>query len=482
MSTTIQCREAESLLLEQSYQSNKPEFLAVCGRRRVGKTYLIKEFFSKKNAVFFKVTGTQDAPMTEQIKNFTDQLANAFYKGAALSPGKNWRSALRQLTKAIDSVDKNKKIILFFDEFPWMVTKNSRLLQMLSYFWNEHWSGDKRIKLIICGSATSWIIKKIIHNKGGLHNRVTREIYLEPFNLRETKRFLNLRGIKLNNQHILNIYMATGGVAFYLNQVEKGLSSTQVIEQLAFRRRSFLMEEFDKLYAALFGENPVYVEIVRTIAKHHYGMSQEALFNTVKSLPKGESGLSRLNELEKNGFIMSFIPYKKESGIYYKVIDEYSLFYFHWIEPIKNSLLAQGMRKGYWEQLMKSPAWYSWSGLAFETICYKHISQISTALQLNPTAIPHTWRFISSKGSNEDGVQIDLLFDRNDDAITIIEIKHTQDPLYIDKQIAKNLQMKMDVFKSKTKTKKQLFLAIVSANGIKKSMYSEEMLDSLVTL
>jgi hypothetical protein len=276
--------------------------------------------------------------------------------------------------------------------------------------------------------------------------------------------------------------MAIGGVAHYLNKVEKGLSSAQVIEKLAFHRKSFLLEEFDKLYASLFDEHRVYIDIVRTIAQHHYGLSQEDLFRTLDNLPKGESGLKKLDDLQKNGFIISFIPYSKETGTYYKVIDEFSLFYFHWVEQIRGTLLSRGMRKNYWETIMKSPAWSSWSGYAFETICYKHIAQIASALALDLAAIPYTWQVKAVKDVIDYGAQIDLLFDRNDDAITLCELKYTREPFVIDKAYAQTLRKKMEAFKQHTQTKKQLFLVIVSANGLKKSMYSEEMIDNVVTL
>jgi AAA+ ATPase superfamily predicted ATPase len=184
--------------------------------------------------------------MNEQIRNFTESVAEAFfYKGVKLETEKNWHKTFKMLNNNIEAVPKGKKIILFFDEFPWMATQNSKLLQNLEYFWNQYWSQDKRIKLIICGSSSGWILKNIINNKGGLYNRVTKAIKLEPFNLSETKRYLSYRGIKLNNKQIAELYMVVGGVPHYLSQIERGLSSTQAIERLAFSKGNFLLKEFD---------------------------------------------------------------------------------------------------------------------------------------------------------------------------------------------------------------------------------------------
>lgn len=388
------------------------------------------------------------------------------------------------LTEAIEKqVPKNKTVVLFFDEFPWMVTHKSNLLKALEYYWNRHWSLDRRIKLIICGSAASWIIKNIINNKGGLHNRLTQSIQLEPMNLKVTKNFLHHMGVKLSESHIAQIYMVTGGIPYYLSRVTKGLSATQVIEELAFTKGSFLFKEFDNLYASLFDDADSYIEIVRAIASKKHGVGQEELFGKIKLSSKGGTVIKKLKDLEHTGFIISFKPFShQKKGIYYKVIDEYSLFYFNWIEPIKETLLHKGLRKGYWQQSQKTPAWRAWSEYAFEAICYKHITQISKALSISATAIPSTWRYSPTKQSGEPGAQIDLLFDRDDNAITLCEIKYTEEPFSIDKDYFQKLQQKMDVFKKITKTKKLLFLAIISTSGLKKTIYSEEMISGLATL
>jgi AAA+ ATPase superfamily predicted ATPase len=478
-------REAEQAMLELAYQSTQPEFIGLYGRRRVGKTYLIRNHFSnRKETIFFYATGMKDGTLIEQMTNFTEEIGEAFlYPGARLEIKKNWRDTFRTLSDNIKAVPESKKIVLFFDEFPWMVTKNSRLLQTLEYYWNHHWSRDARLKLIICGSSAGWILKNIINNKGGLYNRVTRTICLEPYNLNKTKKFLNHQKIKLNNKQIAYLYMILGGIPYYLSQIEPGFSANQIIEKLAFNKNSFLLKEFTNLYATLFNTPDIHIELARVIANHRYGMGQENLVRKIKDISSGGRAITWLEDLEQAGFILRFKPFEhSKKGIYYKMIDEYSLFYFYWIESLKGSLLEKGMRKGYWESIQQSPAWSSWIGYAFEAICYKHIPQISKALNIGPTAIPSTWRYTPLKGSKSPGAQIDLLFDRNDDSITICEIKYTDEPFLIDKQYAEKLTKKIDVFKKITGTNKQIFLAIISANGVKKNIYSEEMVDGVVTL
>lgn len=477
-------RSKEKEILEQLFQSNKPEFIAIYGRRRVGKTFLIREFFRRKACVFFNATGIYNASLKQQLKEFCKQISNSFFHETEFKQQVNWFDAFELFTKALNTqIPKNKKIVLFFDEFPWMVTPRSKLVQALEYYWNHFWSQDKRIKLVLCGSSASWIIKNIINSKGGLHNRITQAMLLEPMNLRETKSLLHSMGVKLNNKHIVALYMVTGGIPYYLSQIPRKLSATQIIEKLAFSKNSMLLEEFDKLYSSLFQDAASYINIVKVIAAQRNGIRQNDLFTKLKNVSKGGTTIQKLKDLESAGFIISFKPYQnKKKGIFYKVIDEYTLFYFYWIEPIRNTLVKKGLRQGYWDKTMQSSSWLSWAGYAFEAICYKHINQISESLGLSPTALPSNWHYTPKKGSNDQGAQIDLLFDRDDDAITICEIKYTNSSFIINKEYARKINRKFQVFEEQTKTQKQLLFAFISANGLKKNMYSEEMVDEVVVL
>ena len=475
-------RREEIATLQHCFNSNNPEFLALYGRRRVGKTYLIRKFFEKKNAIFFNVTGEKDGSRPKQLRHFIQQMGKVFYSGASLTAPKNWDDAFNMLTEAIKQAT-NKKIILFFDELPWMATKKSMLLQALDYYWNQHWSNDKRIKLIVCGSSASWIIRKIINNKGGLHNRITQKIHLEPFTLSDTKLFLDNQGVKFKNQQILMIYMVTGGVPYYLSHIEKGLSAAQVIEKLAFTKKGILLEEFNNLFSSLFDHSDIYIQIIKTIASRRYGISQSELLQTLGSSAMGSLGVDALKNLEETGFIISLTPHgHKRQGIYYRLIDEYTYFYLKWIEPAIKTLQRKSFEKGNWLSIQKTPEWYSWLGYAFEAVCYRHISSIRKALSISPDAIANSWRYVPRKDSEKRGAQIDLLFDRKDDIITLCEIKHSNEPFIITKEYVDVLKRKMEVFKEKTRTKKQLFLAIISINGLKNNYYAEDMISGVVTL
>jgi uncharacterized protein len=475
-------RETELLQLERFYASDKAEFLAIYGRRRVGKSFLIQAFYSKKSAVNFHVTGLKDGKLSEQIEVFTRVIGKTFYNGAELKNESKWLDVFEQLTRAIEKVAKNKKIILFFDELPWMATKKSKIIQALDHYWNRYWSTDPRIKLIACGSAASWIIENLIHNKGGLYNRITHQIELMPLTLCESKKFLTKKGVKLNNSQVLKLYMVMGGVPLYLDQVSKTLSVDQNIDEICFTRRGLLFNEFNKLFASLFEQKDVHEELIRIIASNRYGISQ---IDLMKKSSKSVGGRlkKRLQELEDAGFVESFIPYQhKEKGIYFRVLDEYTLFYLKWLDPVWNKIKRRDSEKGYWLSKQHSQSWCSWSGYVFEAICFKHLRLIRKKLNITPGAEAGSWRYVPRKLESRQGAQIDLLFDREDDAITLCEIKHTLTPFTIDKAYAKALQEKVTVFKDQTNTSKQVFVSMIASSGIKRNLYADDLISTTVTL
>ncbi len=481
---SIAGREKEVRLFEEVLHAKKAELIALYGRRRVGKTYLIREFFKNKPVLFFNTTGTKNAKLTTQLTHFTQEIARVFYSNLPLAPVESWDAAFNLLTRAIEEVSPKKIVVLFFDELPWMATPKSQLLEFLDYYWNQYWSRHANIKCFICGSSASWIIDKIVNNPGGLHNRLTRPaLLIEPMNLIATKQLLASQGVKLTHKQILQIYMVTGGVPYYLSMVKKGQSAAQIINELAFGQHSLLLNEFEILFSSLFKNHELCEQIIKLIAETPYGISQQALFNKLGKNVKGKLGLSKLKELEDAGFILKLTPFQhKKKGVYYKVIDEYSLFYLKWIEPIKSTLIKSTLPPAYWEKQSQSPAWHSWSGIAFESICYKHLPQIASTLKIHCFYIPSTWRFTPKPKSEQEGAQIDLLFDRDDDSITLCEIKYTETPYKLDKTEAKKIHNRTRIFQQVTKTSKQLFFALISANGVADSIYRDDLINGVVCL
>ncbi len=472
-------RNTEIRRLEKLFRSSEAEFAVLYGRRRVGKTYLVREFFAQKDCQFFQVTGSQKGTLSKQLTHFTDSLSETFTQGVRITTPDSWEAAFKMLTQFIDSIKFKSKMVIFLDELPWLATRRSGLLEALDYYWNQFWSTNPKIILIVCGSSASWLIKNIIYNQGGLHNRCTCELKLDPFNLAETNDYLISKGIKLNKNHVLALYMALGGIPYYLKYIEPGLTADENIQNILFDKKAPLKDEFKKLFSSLFKNANAYIELVELIARKKEGISRTELESSSKLSRGGGRLTQRLGQLTNTNFIETYVPWDKERGEYYKVIDEFCLFYIYWLSTKRNKKILHD----YWLKRTQKPIYHVWAGYAFEAICHKHIAQIIQALNIKTAENISSWKIIGKKEKeNEDGAQIDLLIDRDDDAITICEIKYTDQPFVIDKSYAENLKKKINVFKKETRTDKQVFLVIISANGLKKTMYSEELINGLVTL
>ncbi len=482
MSLLLIARKNEQTELLEAYKSQQAEFIVLYGRRRIGKTFLIEELYGKQKGYYFQATGIQNGTLKEQLSQFAQGVGKSFYRGAEISTSSTWLKAFEVLTKAMEIAPANQKIVIFLDELPWLCTKKSRLLQAIDYYWNQYWKKDKRIKLVVCGSSASWIIKKILHNKGGLHNRNTRTILLKPFTLNETKEFFQHIKLKLSNEQIVQFYMFCGGVPYYLSQIKKGKSAAQMIDKLCFQEDGMLYQEFDKLFSSLFEEAESYKELIQLIVKKHEGTTRADL-EKISKYTSGGTLTNKLNELEEAGFIQSFLPLNhKTRGIYYRVIDEYCCFYLKWILPIKNTLVIKEKENKYWSSKVNTPTYYNWLGYTFETICYKHIREIKKTLDLTTSAKVGVWRYVPHMNQKDTGAQIDMLFDRDDGIITLCEIKYAKDPVMIDKAYAENLKNKIISYKTQTRSNKQIHLALISANGIKENMYGNELIDQVITL
>jgi len=465
-------RKEEITILKKAYQSKRAELVAVIGRRRVGKTFLIKEVY--KGKIDFELTGLQNAPKNEQLQNFSYQLAEFMGINMPLKEPKNWLEAFRLLINFLKTKKSKSKQVIFLDELPWLATPKSGFLRGLSYFWNS-WAVNNDIVVVICGSAASWMIQKVVNHKGGLHNRITKRIQLYPFNLLETEEYLQSRNIVLNRYQLVQIYMAMGGIPHYLEEIESGKSAVQNINDICFSESGLLRDEFSKLYPALFDNAEKHIIIIRILAKKRQGLSRNEIIQQTKFTNGGS--LSRiLDELIQSGFIATYQSFnKKKKDTLYRLTDEYSLFYLQFIE--KN--LAD--KKEVWQRLSQTQAYKSWSGYAYENICLKHIDQIKTALKIG--GVYSTSSSFYKKGTaKEKGTQIDLLIDRNDQIINLFEIKFYNEEMQLSKTDAQILKEKMTIFQSVTKTKKHLFLSLITTFGIKANKYSIGLIDQVLTL
>lgn len=468
-------------ILENIYISNEAELLAIYGRRRVGKTHLISEFFKDKG-VYFELTGTKDAKIHEQLINFAAELSRVFYPGERCTPPANWTEALNQLSYEVEKIKDNRKIILFFDELPWLASRKSSFLQSLEHFWNRYMSRNNKVIMIICGSAASWMIKNVIHNKGGLHGRVTRKIRLLPFNLSESEEFLKARNIDLDRKQIIEIYMAMGGVAGYLKYIERGKSAAQIINDICFPPNGPLFDEFYKLYRSLFDNYENHINIIKVLSKTLSGLTKNELLDKA-GLKSGGTSSKIIDELVEAGFV-AYVPAfgKKKVGGRLKLIDEYSLFYLVWIAEISKTIL-EGVDKDYWIKKRNSKEWVAWSGYAFESICLKHVNKIKAALGLSGVSTRESgWAYIPSKKKAERGAQIDLVIDRADNCINLCEMKYSDSEFTINQEYAKKLENKKRIFKKETNTRKTLFTTMITTYGAKENAHYHSIVDSQLTM
>ncbi len=329
----IIARQLELAQLEKIYQSNRSELLAVYGRRRVGKTYLIRQAF-KERGYYFEFTGIHNASLQIQLNNFAITLADTFYNGEYSLEINDWLTAITELRKAIDKLDTEERIVIFFDELPWIATPKSGALSAIEHLWNRYFSQDPRIFMVLCGSAAAWMIQKIIHNRGGLHGRLTHQMQLQPFNLQEVEKYLTAHHIILDRKQLLELYFAFGGIPKYLSYVERGKSIAQNINDICFTKTGGLTNEFNTIYQALFKKAENHLRIVTTLAKYPSGLSQATLLNKA-NITSGGTASNILQELVESGFILEIPSFKKQyQEKTYKLIDEYSLFYLNCMQAV----------------------------------------------------------------------------------------------------------------------------------------------------
>lgn len=451
-------REREILILNSLYNSKRSEFIAMYGRRRVGKTFLIRFVFKKRFT--FQITGLAKASLKQQLANFNLILSKTDKKNDN-EPANDWLTAFSQLTKYLKS-KKGVKLI-FIDELPWFDTRKSKFIQALEHFWNSWASARNDIKLIVCGSATSWMVNKLINNKGGLHNRVTKRIKLLPFTLNECEKYLHSKKINLDRYQIIQLYMSMGGIPFYWDEVKQGLSAMQNIENMCFSETGLLQSEFKNLYRSLFYNYEKHIKIVKVLAKKSKGLNRAEIIK-FSGLPNAGSTTRLLEELEESGFIRKYIPFeKKMRNSLYQLVDFYSHFYLKFIEN------TQITNKNNWLNAVDSPKYRAWSGYAYEQICMYHFPQIKNKLGISGVYTEiSSWR---SKES-EKGVQIDLIIDRRDNIINLCEIKFSINPFVINKKYANELRNKIGVFKAETGTRKSVFLTMITTYGVKQNIHS----------
>ncbi len=457
-------REKEKKILRESYEKDESTFVALYGRRRIGKTYLVNETF--QDEIFFHHAGLYNGSYEDELMAFASSLKDSGYSGEVIF--KNWFDAFDALKQFIKQSNKTKKVI-FIDEIAWMYTKNSNFLTVFESFWNGFASARKDIMLIICSSVTSWIINNIIHSKGGLYNRVTDQLYIEPFSLKECEEFSNKLNLNLTRSQLIEAYMVIGGIPYYWNFIKKGESIAQFIDESFFRSNATFKDELKYIFSSLFKNPDLYFQIIQTLSLKKYGLTRKEIIEHTKMVDNGNLS-QKLEDLINCGFIREYSPleYKKKS-VLYQLIDPFTIFYFHFLTKNVND-------DHFWQNQLNTSAINSWRGLAFERICLLHFNSIKQSLGISGVySTQYPWSVKKDLDNGIYGSQIDMIVERKDGIINLFEIKYYSSEYLVTKNVLESLNKKRQDFIVKTKTKSAVHLSLIALNGVVKNNYSNEL-------
>ena len=468
-------RTAERERLEKCMRANQAQLIIVYGRRRVGKTFLINQFFDGR--FDFKLTGAYAEPKETQLRYFSVELNRQTGKNNPVP--RDWIEAFQLLREYLSSLPTESKCVVFFDEMPWMDTQRSGFLPAFEWFWNDWGCTQDHLVFIVCGSATSWMVEKIAENKGGLFNRQTCRLYLQPFSLGETELYLQSKDIIWSRRDIAECYMILGGIPYYLSLLDPELSFNANIDNLFFRKRAELWDEFDHLYKTLCSNSEQYIKIVEQLSKKRMGLTRREIAQQSR-LPMNGALSRMLNDLVDSGFVRKYALYgKKSNEVIYQLSDYYSLFYYRFIKG------GFGKDEHFWSNTLDNPARRAWAGLTFEQLCKDHIPQIKKKLGIaGVLSEESSWFGTVGEEGPRTSAQIDLIIDRRDQVVTLCEIKFSINRFEIDKDYDQKLRNKISVFREATNCRKTIQLSMISTFGILQNKYSgivnqEVLLDDL---
>jgi hypothetical protein len=455
-------RDKEKQVLLNAYNDEYSQFVVVYGRRRVGKTFLVRETFNYKFT--FQHSGIANAPRKRQLEEWAKSLNKHGLK--VDSAPKNWYDAFSLLDDLIRKSRAKHKVI-FLDELPWMDTQGSNFVSALEHFWNAYASARKDVLLIVCGSATSWIVDKIIHNHGGLHNRLNHIINLQQFSLYECEAYAKSRNLGMQRRQLLECYMVMGGIPFYWSLLDKNLSLPQNIDKLFFSENGELYDEYDALYRSLFKKPEAYLTVINTLGKKRLGMSRDEIIEESRLKENGKLS-TVLKDLEYCGFIRKYNqPGKIAKNAIFQLVDFYTLFYF--------KIILENKRHdpSFWSKNIGSSMYNNWCGLAFERVCFAHIPQIKQALSIGGvTTNEYSWS--TRKTDQHAGAQIDLLLDRSDETIDICEIKYTSASEYtVTEDEECKILNRRESFVMETGTTKAIHLTLITTRGLAQNAHAD---------
>lgn len=459
-------REKEVSELEELYQGNQAEFVAVYGRRRVGKTYLIeqtfKDRFAFRHAGLSPMEHENKGMLVSQLKQFFNSLRSFGLKDGICPT--SWLDAFFLLQQLLEQKDNGKRQVVFIDELPWLDTPRSGFITALEGFWNNWGAHRDNLMLIVCGSANSWMLDKLINNHGGLYGRVTYEIKLSPFTLKECEEFFKYNHMKISRYDIAQSYMIVGGIPFYLRYFKKGMSLSQNVDNLFYSEGAKLRFEFDRLFSSVFSNPGIVKTIVTFLYTKNAGYTRKEIAEKLK-MSDGGTITDCLNALAASDLVMKYVPFgMSKKMVHYRLIDPFCIFYLRFVQD------KPEMNEHFWEQNVKSQSVTSWRGIAFENLCFNHIAQIKAALGISGVASQQSaW---SKRGDDIDGAQIDLLIDRNDNIINMCELKFYSDEFVVNRNYYKTIMHRQELLSAEISKKTAIHSTLITTFGLIYNEYS----------
>ena len=459
-------RTREIKELNRLYNSGRAELVAIYGRRRVGKTFLVDETFSER--ITFRHAGL--SPADEDSKGLLEAQLNHFYNSLDLHGMEscekplNWLDAFLLLEKFLQKIDDGSRQLVFLDELPWLDSPRSGFLRAFEGFWNTWGCHRKNLMVIVCGSANSWVLDKLINNHGGLYGRVTYEIKLPAFTLHECEEFYRSRQVKFSRYDIAQSYMIFGGIPYYLGYIDKELSLAQNVDRLFFSQNGVLKNEYDRLFESVFTNPEKTKTIVRLLYTRNSGFTRKEMAEKL-GITDGGTLSNHLNALLSSDFIIKYIPFgfnKREE--HYKLVDPFCLFYLHFVQN------QAKINEKFWQQNITAQPVVSWRGYAFENVCFNHISQIKNALGIS--GIISSYSAWSKRDDDEEGTQIDLLIQRSDNVINMCEIKFVSEDFTVDKSYYRTLLSRPEKIKKIVSPKTSVHSTLITTFGLKHNEYS----------
>lgn len=459
-------RKAEQAELLRIFNRREAQLVAVYGRRRVGKTFLVRELL-KEHFVFYH---TGISPIELEGRNLLDAQLTAFastlaYSGASVNgTPKDWTEAFQWLRDFLVEQDPQKRMVVFIDEMPWMDTPRSGFVSAFEHFWNGWGSGQDNLMMIVCGSATSWIEDNLINGYGGLYDRTSAEIRLSPFTLKETEQMLLSQGVTLSRYDIAQAYMAVGGIPYYLSYFQSGKSLAQIIDNLFFARTAKLQNEFERLFNSIFTSPERFKTIVRLLAKRHIGYSRDEI-SKFTGIPTGKDLSKALKTLEASDFIVKYKPFENDGKhLAYRLVDHFCLFYLRFVDGASRPA-------DYWQRHENAPGINSWRGIAFEEVCLCHLPQLKSALGISGVGVDASpWTL---RGTEEqEGMQIDLILERQDRVVNLCEMKFSVSEYDVDKTYEMKLRSRLQTIQQMVNRRQNVQMTLITTFGLKHGIHS----------